>query len=463
MADAAGRPARFPRAELPRRAFVPALLAAVLVPLAWHALTWGDLETFTTAIDHCAVPMCDFVRHYDPMGRAVFEHHGPVPGFIYPPGFAVALGVLGALSPVASWLLWLAVQFAAIVALAWCGWALLDRGRRPVFLLYVALLLTSYPVLHNLKWGQVSAPITAMLLIALVLARRPSPRAHASAGLLLAAAVGIKLYPALFAPAVLGRGHLKAVPWFLGGCVLFLFVVPVLALGMHETAAFYHAVFGRYTPAFLTDVNAQYWPAVVDRWLHAAGNRDMVELLVPPLFHPLLAAVSRHAGGVRTALVAAGGAVAALNAWLVLGLWRRGGEGAAVWTFVLIALTVPFVVPTSWPHYFSHLPFCQAFVLHHLSMDDTRPRAALAKALLLVLPSACLSNVLTFNAVGGWLVFNYFGLVFGSSALLLLAAWATLPRAAWAPPWRVTPAEAPAAAPPVRGPRAPAGSPSAPA
>jgi len=435
----------------------------VVVPLVGHAVTWGDVATFTTAIDHCAVPMCDFVRHYEPMGRAVFDHHGPVPGFIYPPGFAVALGVLGALSPAEAWLLWLAVQLAAIAALAWCGWVLLDRGRRPVFVLYVALLLTSYPVLHNLKWGQVSAPITAVLLLALVLARRASSRAHAGAGLLLAAAVGVKLYPVLFAPAVLSRDRRKAVPWFVGGCVLFLAVVPVLALGMGETAAFYRAVFHRYTPAFLTDVNAQYWPAVVDRWLHAAGNRDMVELLVPSVLHPALAAVTRHAVGVRAVLVACGGAAAALNAWLVLGLWRRGGEGVAAWTFVLVAATVPFVVPTSWPHYFSHLPFCQVFVLHRLLADGASPRAALAKALLLVLPSACLSNVVVFGAVGGWLVFNYFGLVFGSSFLLLLAAWAMLPRAAWAPPWRkVTAAEAPAAAPRGRSAAGPAGSPSAP-
>jgi len=424
-----------------RAAFAVALVVAVSAPLLFYWVTWGDLDAFVRAIDHCAVPMCDFALHYDRMARAVFTHAGPVPGFLYPPGFAIALGALAPLSPAHAALAWWGVQIASIGALAGCGWVLLDGGRRPVFVAYVAVLLTAYPVLHNLKWGQVSAPITALVLLALVLVRRASARAQAGAGLLLAGAVAVKLYPVLFAPAVLRRERWRTVPWgtvtwFLVGAALFLLVIPALVLGAGETVDFYRAVFRRYSPAFLTDINAQYAPAVANRWLYAAGDRAMVQLVVPHALWPLAAGFARHAEAVLAAVAAAGAGIVVVNAWLVASLWRRGGPHAAVWTFVVIAATLPFVVPTSWPHYFSHLPFCQAWVLHRLLTDGGSRRVAVAKAVLLVLPSVALSSVVVFNAVGSWLVYNFFGGVFWANAFLLLAVYTALPRAAWAPPWR---------------------------
>lgn len=458
---AAGRLVARLAAELPRPWFGGALLAAIALPLGCHAAAWGSVQGFVRAIDHCAVPLCDFVRHYEPMGRTVFTHHGPVPGFLYPPGFAVALGVLAPLSPGAALALWTALQVLAIAALAACGWVLLDRGRRPVFVLYVALLLLSYPVLHNLKWGQVSTPITALVLLAVIVARRPGPGSAAWAGLLLAGAVAVKLYPAAFAPAVIGRDRPRAAPWFLLGCVLFLAVVPALALGPGETLDFYRAIFRRYSPKFLMDINSQSLAAVTERWLRAAGDRSMVELLLPAWLFPVAAGLARHAGWVRGWAQAAGAGIVVLNAGLAWALWRGRAPHSDAWLFVLAAATLPFVLPTSWPHYFAHLPFCQAFVLHRL-LTDGPPRRALAVAALLVLPSALLASAVAFDAVGNWLVFNFFGAVFGANLLLLAGIYAALPRAEWTWPWRPVTDSAPPAASPGPPAAAPAGSPSAP-
>jgi Glycosyltransferase family 87 len=466
VADARGPAARLVAllaAEMPRPVFLPALLAAIALPLAYHVATWGDLQTFTVAIDHCAVPMCDFVRHYDPMGRAVFSHHGPVPGFLYPPGFAVALGLLGRVSPGTALYAWAALQVLAIAALAGCGWVLLERGRRPVFLVYVVLLLSSYPVLHNLKWGQVSTPITVLVLTAVILVRRPSRRAQAAAGLLLAGAVAVKFYPAAFAPAVIGRGRMRTGLWFVLGCVLFLAVVPAVALGPGEAVDFYRAIFRRYSPKFLLNINSQSLAAVTDRWLRAAGDPSMVELVLPAPLQPVAVSLARHAGAVRGVVEVVGAGIVALNAALAWALWRGRAPRAEGWLFVLIAATLPFVLPTSWPHYFAHLPFCQAFVVHRLLTDAGPPRRALAVAALLVLPSALLSGAVAFNAVGNWLMFNFVGFVFGSNLLLLAAVYAALPRTAWTAPWRrVTGSGPPAAVSPGSPPAGPAGSPSAP-
>lgn len=420
-------------APLPMRAFVPLLGAAVVAPFLFYWAVWGDFQTFSRFIGHCPEFFCDFVEVYDPMGRAAFAGHGPVHLFLYPPVVAVGFAVLALLTPHHALIAWGIVQALALVGMMACAWALLDGGRRPVFLLHVVVLLSGYPLLDNLKWGQVSVPITALILAALVLVRRPEPKAHAAAGLLAAAAVAVKLYPAAFIPAVVGPGRWRVFPWLLGGCVLLLAVVPAVALGPGEAVAFYAKVFSRYSPAISQDINSLYAPAVLDRWLRVAADVRLVRALFSPMLHPVLAGVARHADLVRAVLTAAGSAVVVLNVALGALIWWRRIDGAGVWVFLLAAATLPFVVPSSWPHYFVFLPFGQAYALHRLTLAGRRPGTVLAVAVLLVLPSMAMASAALFVVMGGWQLFNYFGLVFWADLLMLLALYLALPRAFWAP------------------------------
>lgn len=88
------------------------------------------------------------------------------------------------------------------------------RQSRAAALLYVALLAFSMPVLHNLKWGQVSTLMTGCVFAALYLNARGRWR---GAAVVLGFAAAIKYYVAVFAGFILsgGRGAFCSCwPWW---------------------------------------------------------------------------------------------------------------------------------------------------------------------------------------------------------------------------------------------------------
>lgn len=377
-------------------------VAGVLV-LALYGLHWKSVGNFVISIDQCEVLFCDFYRHFYPMGRELFTSFQPVQGFFYSPFAALLFSWSATVSSREALMIWGAVQAAGVAGLYLIPMVCLAGRGRAWQVLYSLIFLTSFPLLHNLKWGQVSVIVTLLILAALVLYDRGQP---AWSAVVLALAIAIKYYPAIFLVYFLFRRDLR----YLVTCSLFsgilLFVLPVLLLGFGRTLEFYRLTGAASARALETwmrqDLNTQYVVRVADRLL--SGK------LAPSL----------EAGLRWLGLLVSG-----LNITLLWAVIRSSRERMTYWAWSLLFSTLPFWLATSWPHYFVFLPISQVFLLVETVQSDaaTWKKAGLA---ILISCSSLFSSTLAFILIGRWQDYSSRGFLFFANALLILAMIALL-------------------------------------
>src|SRR5262249_51785868 len=138
---------------------------------------------------------------------------------------------------------------------------------RPLLaLLGTILTVTSIPVLHNLKWGQVSILILAATSGAFVAYGKGQ---KTLAAVLLGVAAGIKGYPLGFLGWFVARGDLRFAARALAACAFSLVVLPAIVMGPEHALFFQrvstNAVLGA-ADGVLRDFNSQYAPAVMSRF-----------------------------------------------------------------------------------------------------------------------------------------------------------------------------------------------------
>jgi hypothetical protein len=400
--------------------FASGAAGIALLLFVYHAFTW---RSFTTSIDAFTELFCDFVIYYYPMGEAIFRTGLPVDGFLYSPFVAILLAVFPLLGPTASLVLWgiLQVLFVFLYLLLFRR---LVPAALPIQLLFVALALSSFPLLLNFIGGSVSVFMIVALLGLLVFNERGHRAAAAS---LFAFAVGFKFYPAIFlAPFAAGRDT-RLLLFLAAACVAFLFVVPSVLLGVGDTLRFYGALSGSFRESdwVVANPHSNYFPHVVLRLAGAAGHDVHAHL-------PLL---RRIAYG-----------FAAVNMGLLFLIQRARLRHGDLWSFQLVFLTLPFVLKTSWPHDFVFLPFAQALLAwrlvegektalwtdiagkpsHSSAWRERTPRASAVVTVFLLLPSIVFSNIVFFNLLGDFFRYGFYGFLFWADLLLLMALYVEL-------------------------------------
>jgi len=400
--------------------------AIVVVVLGYYAWVWRSFSAFVSAIDHCDEPFCDFYRHYYPMAREIFRAKLPTPGFFYSPFVAILLSVFRPLDIGSALVVWGVFQALLIAGLATAPRAFGIRSI-PLLLLHLFLVLTAFPVVHNFKWGQISVLLVLSLLACFYFYRRGRKVVSA---VLLAFAIAIKFFPVFFLLYFVVRRDWRFCLACVVASAVFLVGVPALALGWGETWSYYAGL--RYilglAQGYLIDPNSQYFPNVARRIVEGISFDGTVP------FRQLVDENMRLQGSLRVV----GYAVAAANIALLYFSVRareRAGRDTVVWGFVVLSLTLPFVVRTSWPHYFVYLPFCQVFLWHEIARGEV-PRRRLLLGLLVV-PSMVLSSIFLFNALaaGDFVllkaverrsVYSFWGCPFFANLLLLVAVYAGL-------------------------------------
>lgn len=412
-----------------RRGWALAALIVVVV-LGYYALSWKSFAAFTVAIDHCNRPFCDFYAHYYPMAQEVFRTNNPVPGFFYSPFFAILLAGFKPLTVDAALLVWGILQVLLVAALVLAP--RFFKVREVHFtLLHLFLVLMAFPVIHNFKWGQVSVLLVLSLLACFYFYERGNV---VLAACLLAFAVSLKFFPALFAVYFAFRRDWRFLLAWAAACAAMLVGIPILAMGWDGTIRYYDVLQKSLSLAqgHVVDPNSQYLPNVVRRlWVAATFDGT-----VP--YHRMIEESTR----LQTGLQLAGYALAAANLVLLYLLARRGDRTgkASAWGFVIIALTTPLVVHTSWPHYFVYLPFCQVFLWREIVRDGRGRRGA--RLGLLIAPSIVLASTFLFNAMAGSgldlrgsiqsrSLYPFWGCLFASNALLLVAAYVQAVGSIW--------------------------------
>lgn len=374
------------------------LLLAVLAALAFHLTAWGGWDEFVRSIDFNGAPFEDFIGPYYTTGISIFETRAPAPGFYYSPFFAILLGVFDGMTPRAASSVWLGVELLSTVALVLLPLAIL-RPSRPIERgVYLFVALTAFPLVHNFHWGQVSVPLYALILGALLADRRGW---RTSSALLLALAISVKFYPALLLAAFLVRGDVRYVATCGAFCALFLAAIPALVLGGDATIEFYR----------LIAAGVQGAESSEGLWLDAP-NRQSLAAVLQRVFGP-------GEGGARLlAFQLAGWVWAAANLVMIQRLDRSPDPERGPFAFTLLMLSIPLVVSPTWPHTLAYLPFCQLYLWRRCSAAGSW--AVLGRVVVAI--SCLLSSVILFRIVDSPAQFGRAGFLAAANLLLLLVA-----------------------------------------
>lgn len=379
---------------------------------------WKTPYDFVLAIDHGDVLFGDFVFHYYPTVH--FNRHvgPPAGGFFYPAGFAALIAPLGLFELETAMILWAMLLLGCILFLA--TRVVQEVASNPTLaVLGTILTVTSVPVLHDLKWGQVSLPILACASGAILL--RARGRIWAAAALI-GVCAGIKGYPLVLLVWFFVKGDYKLGVRGAFACFFTLVILPASVLGPAHALEFQtvssNAVLGA-SDGVLRDFNSQYGPVVIARAIYGLGAWDRVGFWAE--YASLLACLA------ILAIIAALGVVAARSSSPTLAK-RRDWIG-----LVLVFSSVPFWLKTSWTHYFVHLPLAHT-LLTGLLLDRNTPLRSTASPdlgatrslalILFVAPSvflASLAGLASYADREGWLFYASDGSLFFANLFVLFA------------------------------------------
>jgi hypothetical protein len=373
--------------------------AAVAGATIYLCFSYGSWDEFGRSIDFNRASFEDFSGPYYATGRSVFETGAPASGFYYSPFFAILLGALVRVQGEASAWTWLAIELAGALGLAWLAIGLARVRSAWGIAAGTFLVLTSFPLVHNFHWGQVSALLVVLELAALRAWQRDR---DVLAAALLALAAAIKFHPALLFLPFVGWRDRRSVRY--GALWLFLLLVacPALVLGPGRALDFYREL--------AVEVSSARSPA--GAWADAP-NEQYLPSVVARLALPAPAAL------LRVLAIMLGFALVAIHVWLVSRLERRSPRALAL-AFVLLWLSTPLVVPPSWPHYFAFLPACQIFLACELARE--RPRGWPAATLAIGI-STVLASLPFFRAIGDPALYGRLGFLLCADLLLLPAAY----------------------------------------
>lgn len=394
---------------------LPWAMALVAIAVLLRSNTrW--LTIVVSLLDHCPEPGCDFVHHYMPQARQLFTEPGDlVFGWVYPPLLALVLQPLRLLSDAAALDVWMNLQVVLVVVLLLqCRAALRGLGRAASWAGAFGLVALSLPVLHSVKWGQVSLAVGVGSIAALA---RPRCLAAPILGLL----AGLKLYPILYLVLPWLRRDRRAVAAAVGWALACGLVLPLLLVGPRTTESCFRAVLDvRMEEA--SYLGGQALGPAIQRWfvtgrhvgLESAGTRPLVAALgdsraVAWALYVLPAAVVAGLTVLRLRRIAAPASIGATAA-------TASEAGAATrHAAALLLVGTGLCLPPGWHHYFAFVPWALAVVLGHARCGVAQRALVFVAWAATALPPALLADVsgvyfrasawgcTTFAAFAAWL------------------------------------------------------------
>lgn len=359
--------------------YVAAGLAITSACFMYYEQVWGTYARFNTSIEFCDITFCDFALYYYKQAKVVVDSSAPIYKYFYSPTFALFVAPLTRLSLADATVVWGWVQGAGLAVYVLSGVCLLSRRQRWFHAAFLVLALTSYPILNNWKWGQANTLFVGLAMLSIALR---NTRVSGLAALPLALATASRYFPAVYVLAFFRRRRWPFLAWFIVLSLALLFLVPAVVMGFDDTWAFYEASAKMSAKATATWIarskGSQYMPTVVARVV--AGQLSDQALT-------------------RSVLTWLSWAIALAHAGFALRALRKPWDSEPLWSFCFIAGATPFLLPTSWMHYFVYLPVVQAFLLSQILDRDRRPIWRTVAMLAIWAAAAFTSSIFWFNAV----------------------------------------------------------------
>ncbi len=370
----------------------PAWQSWLPYPLA--ALTWSIAVALAVLITNAAFihsPHMSDLAVYRTAGRQVLEGkqvYGRVPRrelaslgrsylvFTYPPFAAILAAPLALISWHAARLAWVPVVYLPLAVTAWFAFRpfLARTGRYAPAVLgaVTGVCMFLWPMLQEIRFGQIDIALAAMCVADLAVARPRWPR-----GLLIGLATAIKLMPGLLIVYLLLTGRRKAAgvsAMIAGICTLLAWaLLPGSSAYYWTSALFDTARLGRPTQTSDQSIRAMLlrafapYPAPTALWL------GLVVVVIVAGFAAALAAARRGNDMAGAAIV---GLLAVLVSpvswihhivWIVVAIGVILGEGRSTWRWLVAVGTTelftfadPYITRTPWfavyaPHLFEQL------------------------------------------------------------------------------------------------------------
>lgn len=389
---------------LKKQSFPYLLLIVMLAAIfGYYWIVWGTFPNFLAAIDHHTRFMEDFAEHYYPMSRQIISNPAPIEGYYYTSFFALLLTPIGRLNLPSAKIVWGVIQLISFLGLFIVSTRGVFKLSPRETILYLGLCLTSFPIIHNITWGQVSILLTACVIAAFLLSNKNKPLL---AGALLAFASAIKFYPLVFLVYFLLKRDIRVVVAFgLTALILYL-IIPSTILGFSPWFKFEKAIWEILgnTGWVKSDPNSQHIVHVGLRWFEKIFDQS--------------------AGDGFAQLSTVVGYLVSLSciclAWLLQRQESQQRHGLAI---VALFLSIPFWIKTSWPHYFVYLPFCQVATLSYWVSSYRDPIALKRILTAITVLSMMLSSIFAFNLFENWTGYNSNGLLFLANILILIALY----------------------------------------
>ncbi len=297
----------------------PAVVAAVILLLAAALFApkvsrkMPDLEVYWKAAVRA--------RAAEPLYRVEDQHYQ----FKYLPAFAVLAAPAGTLRLATAKTAWYGVSIVLAAILLGLSPSLLPQRRRPTWILITAAAVAMAKFLaHEVVLGQVNI-LLAVLVVAAALAMRRSR--DTAAGILIAFAIIVKPYAAIFLPWLLARRRWASVA-SAGVAIAGLLALPALVYGWTGNVALHRA----------------WWRTVTASTAPNLANADNVS--IAGMFAKWLGP-----GGAATALTIAGSAAVLGFAGLIVLRRRRVAFPEGLEAAVLLT-AIPLLSPQGWDYVF---------------------------------------------------------------------------------------------------------------
>lgn len=329
----------------------------------------------------------DYVAYYYPSARGIFTDKPILEGFFYTPTCALLINTLTTSDIRESLTYWHAFQLLTLLLLIFIPAVYLAKKTQKMsaYYAYITLMMFSFPVYHNLKWGQLSIFITFCAFYSIFLFEKKHEWLSAT---FLTVAILCKYYAAIALIYYLAQKKYLYLTKILVMVIVLGLILPIYILGIDKTFLIFKAVFDEITYAsdWVTySINSHYLPNTIIRLtgIEASGT----------------------ARGILSIL-----SLSVCFAFFFKYFRQKNDNNFCPFTAAATFLLIPLFFNTSWPHYFVYLPFLIVAALYKTNSKTTKTTLFIA---------AILQTPLIF-AAKNYVFFGFYAFLLWANLLILL-------------------------------------------